>query len=69
MKDKPYMKTSESWMAHNVMKINNECIESGKFINGKKVTEKERIEMIIENIECQLLLINKGVMNNQLKLF
>lgn len=69
MKKTDHTDKNITWMAHTIQKVNNDCIDSGKYPNGRKLTDKERVEMIIENIECQIILAEHGVTDNQLTLF
>ena len=58
-----------TWQAHSSLRVNQDCLTTGKFPNGKKLT-KEDIDNSRREIEkCERILINHGCINNQTKLF
>ena len=59
-----------TWQAHSVMKVEEQCINSGKFPNGTKLKSKDIQECKQQIINCKEILIKFGVLvNKQLELF
>lgn len=58
-----------TWQAHTVLKVNEDCLNNGKFPNGKKLTGKDIDEIKESNKVCREILINYGCIDSQLKLF
>lgn len=69
MKHKSYMDSTITWQAHTVMNVEKECVEEGKFPNGKKMTAKDIEESELQIEECKRVLIENGILSPQLELF
>jgi len=67
---KDYKEKTITWQAYSVMKVEEECINTGKFPNGTKMKAKD-IEESKQQIEnCKQILLKFGVLVNiQLELF
>ena len=56
-----YTDSTITWQAYTVMKVEQDCLTSGHFPNGKKLTAKD-IEAAKEQIEiCKGILTEHGV--------
>lgn len=66
---KHHMDNKITWQAHTVMKVNEECLKSGCYPNGKKLTKDNISETKEEIKNCVDILINYGCIDNQLQLF
>lgn len=69
MKMKHHMDNKITWQAYSVMKVNEWCLKSGCYPNGKKVTNDNISETKEEIKNCVDILINYGCIDNQLQLF
>jgi len=74
MQHKSYMDSTITWQAHTVMKVEQECVNSGFFPNGMRMTAKD-ISDSKEQIEaCKRILDQHGIIyqepiKGQLQLF
>ena len=65
---KNYMDNKITWQAHTVMKVNEDCLKSGCYPNGRKLKPNEIEETKLEIKNCLDILINYGCVNNQLEM-
>lgn len=68
MKPTDYKEDKLTWQAHSVLMVEQECLLTGKFPNGKRMSAAE-IKQSEEQINnCKSILINYGCIDSQTKL-
>lgn len=65
MPDKPWMNNKITWQAHSVMRVEQECLNSGFFPNGKRMTAKDREESKAQIEICKQILDEHGIIYQQ----
>jgi len=60
-KEKPYQNNTVTWQAYIVMQVEMDCVSSGKFPNGKKMTKKDFEESNEQIKACRAVLIQYGI--------
>lgn len=68
------MNSTATWQAHTVMKVEQECLNSGFFPNGKRLTVNDRDESKAQIEICKQILDEHGIIyqnqtSGQLQLF
>lgn len=61
MANKSYMDNKITWQAHSVMKVEQECLSSGFFPNGKRLSVKDRQDSAAQIEICKQLLDEYGI--------
>lgn len=55
------MNNTVTWQAHTVMKVEQECLTTGFFPNGKRLTEKNKQESREQIEACNKILTEYGI--------